>query len=230
MTKMSALVVVAHPDDEVLGCGGTIARLADEGHNVSVLIVAEGVTSRVSSHERETKISKLSELKNCAEKANAILGSASVKIWNFPDNRMDSIDLLDVVHIVRDEIARRRPQILFTHHGGDVNVDHRIVHDAVAVACRPQPGHPVRQLLFFEVPSSTEWRPPGLIGGFLPNCFYDIDRYLERKLDALRAYSTEIRPFPHPRSVQAVGHLARWRGATVGFHAAEAFMVGRTIV
>lgn len=229
MTKMNVLVVAAHPDDEVLGCGGTMARLADEGHDVHVLIVAEGVTSRAPLREREVKVPELSELARCAETANAILGSASVKVCDFPDNRMDSVDLLDVVKLVEGEITRHRPQMLFTHHGGDVNVDHRVVHDAVVAACRPQPGHPVRQLLFFEVASSTEWRPPGFVGGFLPNCSYDIERYLSRKLDALRAYSTEIRPFPHPRSVEAVEHLARWRGATVGCHAAEAFMIGRII-
>lgn len=229
MTKMNVLVVAAHPDDEVLGCGGTMARLADDGHDVHVLILAEGVTSRAPSRDRDTKVSELSALKRCAETAKAILGSTSVKVCDFPDNRMDSVDLLDVVKLVEGEITRHRPQMLFTHHGGDVNVDHRVVHDAVVAACRPQPGHPVRQLLFFEVASNTEWRPPGFVGGFLPNCFYDIEQYLERKLDALRAYSTEIRPFPHPRSVEAVGHLARWRGATVGCHAAEAFMVGRIV-
>ncbi len=229
MTKMSVLVVAAHPDDEVLGCGGTMARLADEGHAVHVLILAEGVTSRGQQRDREAKTPELLQLRRCTEAANAILGSASVKTCGLPDNRLDSIDLLDVVKLVEDEIGRHRPQLLFTHHGGDVNVDHRVAHDAVAAACRPQPGHPVRQLLFFEVASNTEWRPPGFVAGFLPNCFYDIERYLGRKLDALRAYSTEIRPFPHPRSAEAVEHLARWRGATVGHRAAEAFVVGRII-
>lgn len=229
MTKMSVLVVAAHPDDEVLGCGGTLARLADEGHDVHILILAEGVTSRAPSRDRETKVSELSELKRCAETAKTILGGVSVKVCDFPDNRMDSVDLLDVVKLVEGEITRHRPQLLFTHHGGDVNIDHRVVHDAVVAACRPQPGHPVRQLLFFEVASSTEWRPPGFVEGFSPTCFYDIGRHLARKLDALRAYPTEVRAFPHPRSVEAVEHLARWRGATVGCHAAEAFMVGRII-
>ena len=229
MTKMSVLVVAAHPDDEVLGCGGTMARLADEGHDVHVLILAEGVTSRTQQRDREAKTSELSELRRCTDAANAILGSTTVKVCDLPDNRMDSVDLLDVVKLVEGEITRHRPQMLFTHHGGDVNVDHRVVHEAVVAACRPQPGHPVRQLLFFEVASNTEWRPPGFIGGFLPNCFYDTERYLGRKLDALKAYSTEIRSFPHPRSVEAVEHLARWRGATVGCHAAEAFMVGRIV-
>ncbi len=229
MTNESVLVVAAHPDDEVLGCGGTIARLSDEGYEVHVLIVAEGVTSRAEQRDRKTKESELSELTRCARAANAILGSASLQVRDLPDNRMDGVELLDVVKVVEAEIARLRPHLLLTHHGGDVNVDHRVLHEAVIVACRPQPEHPVRQLLFFEVASSTEWRPPGVTGNFLPNCFYDIGPQLKRKLDALKAYSTEIRAFPHPRSVEAVEHLACWRGATVGCQAAEAFMVGRII-
>jgi LmbE family N-acetylglucosaminyl deacetylase len=230
ISKPSALVVAAHPDDEVLGCGGTIARLAEEGCAVHVLILAEGVTSRAEIRDRAAKAPELSHLARCADAANAILGSASVKICQCPDNRMDSIDLLEVVKLVEGEITRHQPQLVFTHHRGDVNVDHTVVHDAVIAACRPLPGHAVRQLLFFEVASSTEWRPPASAGGFAPNCFYDIERYLVRKLAALNEYSTEMRAFPHPRSSQAVEHLARWRGATAGCHAAEAFEVGRILV
>jgi N-acetylglucosamine malate deacetylase 1 len=230
MTTTSVLVVAAHPDDEVLGCGGAMARLADEGCSVHVLILAEGVTSRSQIRDREGMAAELSDLARCAQAANAILGSASVKVCDCPDNRMDSIDLLEVIKLIEGEISRYRPQLVLTHHRGDVNVDHNIVHDAVIAACRPQPGHPVRQLLFFEVASSTEWRPPSSAVSFMPTCFYDIERYLERKLSALGQYSGEMRPFPHPRSVEAVQHLARWRGATVGCHAAEAFEVGRLIV
>ncbi len=229
MTGKSVLVVAAHPDDEVLGCGGTMARLADEGRDVHVLILAEGVTSRASKRDRQGQTAELSGLKRCAESASAILGCASVKLCDFPDNRLDGVELLELVKVIEAEIARHQPSLLLTHHSGDVNVDHRVLHEAVLAACRPQPGHPVRQLLFFEVASSTEWRPPDGNGGFLPNCFYDIDRHLARKLEALKAYPTELRAFPHPRSVEAVEHLARWRGATVGCRAAEAFVVGRII-
>lgn len=229
MTGKSVLVVVAHPDDEVLGCGGTMARLADEDRDVHVLILAEGVTSRTPRRDRDTAAPELSELKHAAEAANAILGSASVQLCDFPDNRLDSVDLLELVKRVELEVARHRPEIVLTHLRDDVNVDHRVVHEAVITACRPQPAHCVRQLLFFEVASSTEWRPPSGHGGFSPNYFYDIGRHLGRKLDALKAYPTEIRAFPHPRSVEAVEHLVRWRGATVGCQAAEAFMVGRVI-
>lgn len=229
MARRTVLVVAAHPDDEVLGCGGTIARLADEGDEVHVLILAEGVTSRADTRDRAAKMPELSDLARCAEAANAVLGSASVKVCDCPDNRLDSMNLLDVVKIIEREISQHRPYLVFTHRHGDVNVDHNVIHDAVIASCRPQPDHPVRQLLFFEVVSSTEWRPPASASTFAPSCFYDIDKYMGRKLRALQEYAGEMRAFPHPRSVEAVEHLARWRGATVGCRAAEAFEVGRIL-
>jgi LmbE family N-acetylglucosaminyl deacetylase len=143
---------------------------------------------------------------------------------------MDTLDLLDVVRHIESAVERHRPSCVLTHYSSDVNVDHRIVHDAVIAACRPHPGHPVRELLFFEVPSSTEWRPPGSGLPFHPNWFVDISNTLEKKLEALRAYQAELRVFPHPRSLQGVSALARWRGASVGVEAAEAFVLGRKTV
>jgi LmbE family N-acetylglucosaminyl deacetylase len=130
---------------------------------------------------------------------------------------------------VEDAIGRYQPAMLLTHHAGDLNVDHRVVHEAVLTACRPQKGHPVRTLLFFEVPSSTEWMTPGSGTAFAPNYFVDISSTLEAKMAALTAYKAELRPWPHPRSHEAITHLAKWRGATVGADAAEAFILGRAI-
>lgn len=226
----TALVIAAHPDDEVLGCGGTIARLSHEGWKVHVLIVAEGATSRAEMRDIEANSEELSVLTKCAEEANKILGVTSVKLLSLPDNRMDSIDLLDIVKIVEEYILKYKPSLIFTHHAGDVNIDHKILHDAVIAACRPQPNHSVKKLLFFEVPSSTEWRPASSGIYFTPNYFYDVSEYISKKMAALSAYQPEIRNFPHPRSVDAVNHLARWRGASVGCEAAEAFMLGRCIV
>ncbi len=226
----TALVIAAHPDDEVLGCGATIARLAKEGWAVHVLIVAEGATSRSAGRDPLMHRRELSDLAKCAEAANSILGSTSIKLDSLPDNRMDGLELLDVVKLVEAEIERYQPSLVLTHHAGDVNVDHRVLHDAVIVACRPQPQHSVKTLLFFEVPSSTEWRPAASGLYFTPNYFYDVSGYMEQKMEALLAYAPEMRNFPHPRSIEAVEHLARWRGATVGCAAAEAFMLGRAIV
>jgi LmbE family N-acetylglucosaminyl deacetylase len=226
----TALVVAAHPDDEVLGCGATIARLSHEGWKVHVLIVAEGATSRAEKRDIEASSGELSALAKCAEEANKILGTTSVKLLSLPDNRMDSMDLLDIVKIVEDHILKYKPSLIFTHHAGDVNIDHKILHDAVIAACRPQPNHSVKELMFFEVPSSTEWRPASSGIYFTPNYFYDVSEHIAKKMTALSAYNSEMRSFPHPRSVDAVNHLARWRGASVGCEAAEAFMLGRCIV
>lgn len=225
----TALVVAAHPDDEVLGCGGTMARLSSQGWAVHVLIVAEGATSRDASRDRAARQDELSELAQAAHAANAILGAASVVLGDLPDNRMDSIDLLDVVKFVEQALATHRPSLVFTHHAGDLNIDHRVLHDAVVTACRPLPGSCVQELLFFEVASSTEWTPGPSGPAFVPTVFYDITAHLPSKLDALAAYASEMRPFPHARSLRALDALARWRGASCGVEAAEAFALGRAL-
>jgi N-acetylglucosamine malate deacetylase 1 len=165
-----------------------------------------------------------------ARRAAAILGCASVELLALPDNRMDGLELLDVVQAVERFVDRHRPSLMLTHHGSDLNQDHRIVHEAASVACRPQPGQCVRELLFFEVPSSSEWRPRDAAAPFAPDWFVDISATLEKKLEALNAYATEMRAFPHPRSPQAIRALAQWRGASAGFAAAEAFVLGRKLV
>jgi N-acetylglucosamine malate deacetylase 1 len=227
-TGRSVVIVAAHPDDEVLGCGGTAARLAAEGHAVHVLLMADGEGARTGKADAASR-EKVAARGAAARQAAAILGCASVELLTFADNRMDGVDLLDVVQAVEQFIARNRPALVLTHHSGDVNVDHRIVHEAVVVACRPQPGHPVRELLFFEVPSSTEWRPGDAASAFNPNWFVDVSATLEKKLAALSAYASELRAFPHPRSLAAVRSLAQWRGATAGVAAAEAFVLGRKL-
>jgi N-acetylglucosamine malate deacetylase 1 len=224
MSHSSVLVVAAHPDDEVLGCGGTIARHCAAGDRVAVLILADGVTSRGNIAPADLK-----ERQSAARNANAILGVQDVTLLAYPDNRMDEVVLLDVVKDVEQLIARCQPDTIYTHHAGDVNIDHRRVHDAVIAACRPQPGHSVRRLLFCETPSSTEWRPPASQPVFAPNWYVDISLTLQIKLQALATYQAELREFPHPRSLQGVKHLAGWRGACVGVVAAEAFELGRLI-
>src|SRR3989338_1918229 len=219
----SILILAAHPDDEVLGCGGTIAKLADEGAIVHVAFLADGVFSRAS--EQAAQQLELASRRAAAQKACEILGVKSVSFGDFPDNRMDTIPLLDIIQAVGTLIVQHQPEIVFTHHAGDVNIDHRRLHEAVVTACRPQHGHPVKTLLCFEVPSSTEWQLPGSAPAFIPNWFVDISATLERKMAALEAYAGELRAWPHPRSRQGVEHLVHWRGATVGVDAAEAFIL-----
>lgn len=224
----SILILAAHPDDEVLGCGGTIAKLADEGAIIHVAFLADGVYSR--SGKQTIQQQELQIRRTAAQKACDILGVKSLSFGDFPDNRMDTVALLDLTKAIESLIAEHQPDTVFTHHAGDLNIDHRRMHEAVVTACRPQQGHPVKTLLSFEVPSSTEWQLTGSAPPFTPNWFVDISKTLNRKMAALEAYAAELRDWPHPRSRQGVEHLAHWRGATVGVDAAEAFILGRQLV
>ena len=219
------LVIAAHPDDEVLGCGGTIAKLTAEGKEVHVAFLADGVFSRDSA----TTKSELEVRQKASHAAAAILGIKSVRFGEFPDNRMDSVPLLDVVKSVEDLIAEIKPSAILTHNATDLNVDHQRTHTAVATACRPQKGFSVKTILCFEVPSSTEWVMDAS-QAFHPNVFVDVSSTLSKKMAALDAYKMEMRQWPHPRSIQGVQHLLGWRGATVGVEAAEAFTLGRTVL
>lgn len=228
MMNKKILVVAAHPDDEVLGCGGAIYRWAQDGAEVSVLILADGESSRKQQDESGQN-NLISMREKMAKEAGEILGASSVKLVGFPDNRMDSVDLLDIVKNIEMEIDRIKPEIVLTHHAGDVNIDHRITHDAVITACRPQPGHCVKQMAFFEVLSSTEWRPSASDMHFCPNWFVDIEEALDKKIEALKVYESELRLFPHSRSIDGVEYLAKFRGISAGLCAAESFMLGRLI-
>lgn len=232
-SRPPVLVVAAHPDDEVLGCGGSMARLADEGAAVHVHFLADGVgarSRRSGGRPARPDATALKARRGAALKACDILGAASVTFGDFPDNRLDSVALLDVIKQVEARMAAVRPALVLTHHAGDLNIDHRRIHDAVVTACRPHPAQSVRSLLFFELPSSTEWQTPGSGAVFAPNWFVDVSKTLARKIEALKAYRMELRPWPHARSLEAVTHLARWRGSCVGVEAAEAFLLGRTIL
>lgn len=223
--KDRILVLAAHPDDEVLGCGGTLARYSKEGCNVHVAFLADGVYSRTNASADSEK-----ELRrSAASKALAILGVTSFSFSDFPDNRMDTVAGLDVAKVIEGLIETYNPTIVFTHHHGDVNVDHRKVHEATVVACRPQPSRKVHTLLCYEVASSSEWQLPVVGQSFSPNWYVDISDHLTLKLQSLEQYAAELRKWPHPRSSEGVQSLARWRGATVGVTAAEAFELGRRI-
>jgi LmbE family N-acetylglucosaminyl deacetylase len=219
----AVFVVAAHPDDEVLGCGGAIARHADRGDRVDVLFVADGVTSRPGGK------ASLEGRRAAARRAAQVLKVRAPRFLDFPDNRLDSVPLLDIVQALERVIAEVAPTVVYTHHGGDLNIDHRIVHQATLTALRPMPNSKIEGLFAFETPSSTEWATPAIGAGFRPDRFIDISSVLERKLAALEAYGEELRPFPHPRSAEAVRALATWRGASAGLKAAEAFLTLRWI-
>jgi N-acetylglucosamine malate deacetylase 1 len=218
------LVIAAHPDDEVLGCGGTIARHIKEGDSVHVLFLGDGVSSRGDS---DTKL--ITKRKESAVKACEVLGANIVSFEKFPDNMFDSAWLLDIVRVVESAKKEICPQIIYTHSGGDLNIDHRITCQAVLTAFRPQPDERFFEIRAFEINSSTEWSSSAIIPPFIPDTFVDISQYLEKLLNAYSCYADEIREEPHARSLNALKIAALRRGREAGLHAAEAFMTLRRI-
>lgn len=219
-----ALVVAAHPDDELLGFGGTLARLVQAGTVVDILILATGALSRADAGSGE-----VNALMDQARLAAARIGARPPRFAGFPDNAMDGLPLLTVVQAVEAVVDELRPDLVFTHHAGDLNIDHRIAHEAVLTACRPLAGQPVRTILAGETMSSTEWQSVAS-SAFLPTVFVDVSATLDVKLAALSAYVGEMRPHPHPRSLEQVTDQAKVWGRKVGCAAAEAFMLVRHVV
>jgi len=222
------LVVAAHPDDEVLGCGATMARLAREGHEVFIAILGEGFNARHASSETPDA-GAVQRLRDECRRVATLLGAKDLFLHALPDNRFDTVSLLDVVKVVEAVIDRVRPRVVYTHHGGDLNVDHAICSRAVLPATRPLPDGPVAEVMMFEVPSSTEWSFQRYAPAFHPTVFVDVHDTLETKVQALALYQGEARAFPHPRSPEALRAIARRWGSTVGVHAAEAFELVRAV-
>jgi len=227
--KKSILVISAHPDDEILGCGGTIAKHADCGDDVHICLMVEGITSRQEKRNRNIVRTKLEILSEASKNAANILGAKSIQTNQLPDNRLDSMDRLDLIKIIEKYVDVYKPDFVYTHHSGDLNVDHRRLHEAVITACRPLPNFKTRRILSYEVSSSTEWQTASSSMPFNPNWFVNISNQLDRKLKALAEYKLEMRDWPHSRSIKAVEHLARLRGSQVGVEAAEAFILLRSL-
>lgn len=220
------LVVAAHPDDEILGCGGTVARFVREGVEAYALILGEGVTGRDEKRNLKRREKEISQLRGQAESANGVIGVKKIYIADFKDNRFDSHDLLDIVKFI-DKIKKMiQPDVIFTHYENDLNIDHRITYQAVLIATRPMMDETVKEIYSFEVPSSTEWNYPLR---FSPNIYFDITGTLELKLKAVKEYVSEIRTFPHPRSIEAVELAAKYHGVRVGRKYVEAFQCVRAV-
>lgn len=225
--KKNILVVVAHPDDELLGLGGTLAYLAENSSvNIRVVILGEGITSRSDSRDAKSWEKQLKKHRKNIEDAKKILGYHQLSCYQLPDNRFDDLNLLDIVKIIEKEIVEFQPDILFTHHGGDLNIDHQKTFEAVMVACRPVNQDKPKAILTFETPSSSEWQSnidPRL---FRPNFFFELDKkHIETKSLAMECYEYEKRVFPHPRSPKALLILAQNRGISVGKEYVEAFCI-----
>jgi len=217
----NVLVVAAHPDDEVIGCGGTIAKHVDLGDKVYVLFMTNGIDSRNKSSSNDVL-----KRKKSSEKVLDILSIENMHNFDFPDNKMDSVPLLDVVQKIEKVVIELKPEIVYTHHIGDLNIDHRITHEAVMVACRPQINMSVKEIYAFEVLSSSEWMTPK-INTFSPNYFNNISNYIEIKKNALSCYADEMRESPNSRNIENILRLNALRGNSVALDYAESFEILR---
>jgi LmbE family N-acetylglucosaminyl deacetylase len=220
------LVIAAHPDDEVLGCGGTMARLSKKGSLINILIVAEGITSRDRERDIKKRSNDLLKLRMDARSSAKVLGAKSINFLDYPDNRLDTVPLLDIVKNIELYIKKFKPDVVFTHSENDMNIDHSIVSRASLTACRPVPNLTVKKVYAFEVLSSTEYNP---YSTFQPNYFVNIEEVINKKINALQKYKSEMRASPHPRSIIASKNLASLRGSVVGLKYAEAFRLLREI-
>lgn len=221
MVKNRILIVVAHPDDEVLGIGGTALNHTRKGDEVYCLILGEGLTAR----DKQGKTDELHE--NCRE-AGKIIGFRGLFFCKFPDNRFDSIPLLNIVKEIERYIGKIKPNIVYTHHGGDVNVDHQRTYNAVITACRPCNKDGPKEIYSFETPSSTEWQLDNT-KVFVPTVFEDIEDVIEEKINAIRKYTSELRKYPHPRSEEGIKILASYRGLQSNLRFAEGLRIERMI-
>ncbi len=219
---MKHLIIAAHPDDEILGCGGIINKLKKKGLDSYVLILTGGA---------ETRYAKDMELvlKNNAYEANKLVGTKEVFFEELPNQQLDTIPLLKIIQAIEKYIAEIKPEIVFTHHGGDLNKDHRLVYEATITAVRPIVGQMVKRIYSYYVPSSTEWN---FIEGdkvFVPNVYIDIKEEVDTKIQAMRCYACECRPYPHPRSPEAIKAYAQYWGITVGIEYSEPFKLIRGV-
>lgn len=223
MTEI-VLVIVAHSDDESISMAGTITMHVSRGDKVIVVSMTDGVGARDGS-----KIDDVTSRKISADAASQELGFQWGECYDFNDNAMDAYPLIDVVKAVEKAKNEHKPTLVYTHSCADLNVDHRVVANAVLTAFRPQPSETCKEIRLFEVASATDFGNPAVTGSFVPNLFVDITNNWSRKERALKAYSSEMKDYPHSRSIEGIKNLAKFRGNQIGHDMAEAFEVLRKI-
>jgi LmbE family N-acetylglucosaminyl deacetylase len=225
------LIIAAHPDDEVYGVGGTIVKHVQAGDEVFVCMLTEGTTTQYRHQMKDDELNRLIEQKKQETlKAAEILGIKEVFFCDLPDMKLDMLSHADVNYPIEECVKNIKPEVVYTHHWGDVNKDHRLAFESTMVAVRPGFYTPIRKVLIYETPSSSEWNAPILTNLFIPNVFVDISSTLHLKIEAMKAYVSEMREFPHPRSIEAVTIYAQKRGLAVGREAAECFMSIREVI
>lgn len=220
----NVLIVAAHPDDEVFGCAGTVAKLVKKKWKVHLLFFTDGISARKN---KKNLASKILRRKSAALKSSKLLGIKNVKFLSFPDNGLDKVKLIEIIQEIESYMKQFKPEMIFTHSNTDLNIDHEIINRAVITATRPQPNCYVKKILLFETLSSTEWNFSSKKLNFKPNYFVDIKDTIKIKIKAIKAYKSELRRWPHPRSVNGAKILANYRGQSVGLQFAEAFFLLR---
>jgi LmbE family N-acetylglucosaminyl deacetylase len=216
------VVLGAHPDDEILGAGGTLARHVRGGDEVHAIVLADGASSRAPDELMVT-------LKKDATRAAELIGFASLQLQSLPDQRLDTVPFIDLTQTIESLLDEIRPHVVYTHFPGDVNADHGLVARATWTACRPYAQPQLRRFAVFETPSSTEWAWPLNDGVFQPNLFVDITETLDSKIAAMECYESELRDYPHPRSSRSLRERAALWGSQVGRPAVEPFRVFRDV-
>jgi len=219
---MKVLVIAPHPDDEVLGCGGAIVKHVSEGDEVYLCVVTK-------AYPPDWPEDEIKERRDEVVRANKILGIKKTYFLDLPTVKLDTIPQKELNEAIAKVVNKLRPEIVYIPHGGDVNNDHRLVFEAAMVAIRPKPALAIKKVLCYETLSETEWAAPLAENAFMPNVYVDISGVLATKLKAMSEYKSELKEFPHPRSLEAISALAKVRGATTGVEAAEAFMLMREI-
>ena len=220
------LVIAAHPDDEILGLGGTLYKYTKNNEIVRSLILGQGIMSRGLNKEKGNLL--IQELKVSTELAAGEIGIKETYFSEFPDQKFDKINFLKIIQEIEKYMKIIRPDIVFTHYENDLNLDHRITFKAVVTACRPFTGFSPKKIYCFETPSSTEWQLDGEC--FRPNVYVDIEKEIAIKLKAIKNYNTELRTWPHPRSLKGIKVLAQYRGRECGLKFAEGFILMREII
>ncbi|MBV5342177.1 PIG-L family deacetylase [bacterium] len=223
MQNRNILILAPHPDDEVLGCGATMKKLSDEGNQLFVLVVTRG-SSKFYSDE------KIQNVRTEALQAHKLLGVGQTFFLDFPAPELDTVSLAEISKEISKVLYENKISVLYLPHRGDIHNDHRVVFNAGLVAARPVGDYSVEEIYAYETLSETEWAAPFGDDAFIPTCFVNVEKSLNTKMEAMKCFKSQLKTFPNPRSLETIEALAKFRGATVGFKAAEAFMVIRQII
>ena len=222
--KKRILIIVAHSDDESFGCGGLIKKLSLNKNKISAISFTNGIGSRSNYNVNEIK-----KRQKSSTEASKVLGFKWLAQYQYPDNQLDKISLLEIIKKIEKHKKQIKPHIVLTHNFSDLNIDHRKIAEATLTAFRPEPREKLEQLITFEVPSATDFRILKNTKNFLPNYFVNIEKFLKFKIKAIKCYKQELKKYPHSRSINGIKNLNKIRGNQSGLKYAEAFEIIRKI-